>query len=304
MAFPWVTVGTIRLTSPWADSGFARMGPSHPGPNPMRIPSAHYDPCETHADYDGLVICSFCKFVVGVSKFSSNYAVLGELGRFPIEHRIMVSHILYWLRLENEDQGSLLKSAFTECKESKHDFYSSILFNLSYLGLSNLIQSPHAYKESYVKSAVSTRLKDQYLQSFRQKLGSFKTLETCKGHNVYERSGYLDIVNNVKLRNVFTRLRINNNKLLAYSHSDKVNCEKCDVLENTEHMLFHCKRDCLVKERERFISQVSKLVPSYHTKGTEAKIKLLLDIDTKDEDLIKIICHHVNTMYSLRFMRT
>ncbi len=64
---------------------------------------------------------SFCKFVLGVSKFSSNYAVLGELGRFPIEHRIMVSHILYWVRLENEDQGSLLKSAFKECKESKHD---------------------------------------------------------------------------------------------------------------------------------------------------------------------------------------
>ncbi len=246
---------------------------------------------------------SFCKFVLGVSKFSSNYAVLGELGRFPIEHRIMVSHILYWLRLEKEDQGSLLKSAFKECKESKHDFYASIVFNLSYLGLSNLLQSPNVYKESYVKNVISTRLKDQYLQSFRHKLGSFEILETCKGDSMYQCSGYLEIIKNVKLRNVFTRLRINNNKLLAYSHSDKVNCEKCDVLESTEHMLFHCKRECLSKERERFNSQVRGLVPSYPHKDTGAKIKLLLDINTKHEDLIKIICHHVNTMYNLRFIR-
>ena len=68
-------------------------------------------------------------------------------------------------------------------------------------------------------------------------------------------------------------------------------------------MLFHCKRECLSKERERFNSQVRGLVPSYPHKGAGAKIKLLLDINTKHEDLIKIICHHVNTMYNLRFIR-
>ena len=67
-------------------------------------------------------------------------------------------------------------------------------------------------------------------------------------------------------------LRINNNKLLEYSHSDKVNCEKCNVLESTEHMLFHCKRECLAKHRERFTSQVRGLVPSYPHKGAGAKI--------------------------------
>ena len=123
-------------------------------------------------------------------------------------------------------------------------------------------------------------------------MGSFEILETCKGDSIYQCSGYLEIIKNVKLRNVFSRLRINNNKLLAYSHSDKVNCEKCDVLESTEHMLFHCKRECLAKERERFNSQVRGLVPSYPHKGAGAKIKLLLDINTKHEDLIKIICHH------------
>ncbi len=247
---------------------------------------------------------SFCKFVLGVSKFSSNYAVLGELGRFPIEHRILVSHILYWLRLEKESQGSLLKSAFNVCKGNQHDFYASILFNLSYLGLPNLLQIPSAYKESYVKRAVSIRLKDQYLQSFRQRLGSFEILETCKDDYIYECSRYLETIKNVKLRNVFTRLRINNNKLLAYSHSDRVNCENCDVLENTEHLLFHCKRECLVKERERFSSQIGGLAPSYTYKSTKAKIRLLLNIDTKNEDLIKVICHHVNTMYSLRFIKS
>ena len=155
-----------------------------------------------------------------------------------------------------------------------------------------VLQNPFVFMESYVKTAISVRLKDQ---------GSFEILETYKSDNMYACSKYLEIVKSVKVRNVFTRLRINNNKLQAYSHSDDTNCEKCNVLENTEHLLFHCKRECLLQERERFNSQILGIFPKYANKGTEAKIHLLLNIDTNNTDLTKIICHHISTMYNLRF---
>ena len=75
--------------------------------------------------------------------------------------------------------------------------------------------------------------------------------------------------------NVFTRLRINNNKLQAYLHKEEVNCEKCGVLENTGHFLLHCKRECLAKEREKSLSQIKGLLPAYIAKGPDAKINLL-----------------------------
>ncbi len=272
---------------------------SRQGNSPVTVEIENHMP-DTWAAFEK-VHSSFCKFVLGVSKFSSNYAVLGELGRVPIEHKITVSHILYWLRLEKEIHGSLLKNAFNECKGSNHDFYASISFTLSYLGLPNLLRNPVAVKESHLKSSISLRLKDQYLQSFRQKLGSYEILKICKGENTYECSQYLSTIKNVKLRNIFTRLRINNNKLQAYLHKEEVNCEKCGVLENTEHFLFHCKRECLVKERERFLSQIKGLLPTYINKSSDAKIDFLLNIKTKDADLVKVICHHINTIYGLRF---
>ncbi len=245
---------------------------------------------------------SFCKFVLGVSKFSSNYAVLGELGRLPIEHKITMSHILYWHRLEKETPESLLGKAFNVCKESNHDFYASISFTLSYLGLPNILQNPITIKESYLKNRISMRMKDQYLQSFRQKLNSFEILKICKGDASYECSSFLATIKNVKLRNIFTRLRINNNKLQAYLHKEELNCEKCNVIENTEHFLLHCKREGLMKERERFLSQVKHFLPTYENKGSEAKLSLMLNINVKDGDLVNMICHHVNTMYALRFL--
>ncbi len=244
---------------------------------------------------------SFCKFVLGVSKFSSNYAVLGELGRLPIEHRITVAHILYWLRLEKEIPGSLLRNAFNECKSSQHDFYTSVLFTLSYLGLPDILRNPHAIKESYLKRTLNMRLRDQYIQSFRQKLNSFENMKICKGDNPYEPSQYLDTVKNVKLRNIFTRLRTNENKLQAYLHKEELNCEKCKVPETTKHFLFDCKRQCIVDERERFSSQIAGLVPSYVRKSTNQKLRFLLDIRSKNDEIVKIICHHVNSMYTMRF---
>ncbi len=56
-----------------------------------------------------------------------------------------------------------------------------------------------------------------------------------------------------------------------------------------------------MKERERFLSQVKRLLPTYVNKGPEAKLSLMLNINIKDGDLVNVICHHVNTMYALRF---
>ncbi len=62
---------------------------------------------------------SFCKYVLGVTKYASNFAVLGELGRQPISSKVTLSQILYWHRLENLSDNSVLWNAFQELNLSR-----------------------------------------------------------------------------------------------------------------------------------------------------------------------------------------
>ena len=41
----------------------------------------------------------FSKFLLGVHKKSVNFAVLSELGRFPLHFNIVISLVKYWYRL-------------------------------------------------------------------------------------------------------------------------------------------------------------------------------------------------------------
>ena len=77
----------------------------------------------------------------------------------------------------------------------------------------------------YVKRVTNLRLHDQYCQTFYGKLQKFDNLFLCKQLQPYECSSYLNKIQNVKLRNIFTKLRLNCNWLKAYSHSDKADCD-------------------------------------------------------------------------------
>ena len=56
----------------------------------------------------------FAKFILGVNRKSTNFAVMSELGRFPFYLDIIKNVLKYWHRLENVDQNSLLFDAL-EC---------------------------------------------------------------------------------------------------------------------------------------------------------------------------------------------
>ena len=55
-----------------------------------------------------------CKFVLGVRAKSSDDAVRGELGSYPILYDILLNMIKFWLHLvKNNDQSSILADAFS-----------------------------------------------------------------------------------------------------------------------------------------------------------------------------------------------
>ena len=63
----------------------------------------------------------FCKFLLGVHKISTNFAVQSELGRFPLHFDILKQILRFWHRLENLDWSfPLLKAAYKCMKASNH----------------------------------------------------------------------------------------------------------------------------------------------------------------------------------------
>ena len=51
----------------------------------------------------------FCKFIFGVSKFSHNMPIYGELGRYPLSITIKQRMICYWTRILKSNQHKLNK---------------------------------------------------------------------------------------------------------------------------------------------------------------------------------------------------
>ena len=63
---------------------------------------------------------SFCKSVLGVGKYASNSAVLGECGRLPIATRYYIRFIKYWLKILKIDHDSFARHCYEQmCKTDK-----------------------------------------------------------------------------------------------------------------------------------------------------------------------------------------
>ena len=59
----------------------------------------------------------FCKYILGVSAKATNFAVMSELGRYPLYSRIITQMVKYYLRIKNMEEGTLLKEALLEMQK-------------------------------------------------------------------------------------------------------------------------------------------------------------------------------------------
>ncbi len=246
---------------------------------------------------------SFCKYVLGVSKYASNSATLCELGRVPIGIRITLAQILYWHRLEQLEDNSILQSAYIETRENDYDFIRGVRYFLKFNGLGDFLNGAKFQSPKYIKTRTNMRLSDQFIQSLESRLSHFENLLLCKPLFPYKHSEYLDNIRNVKIRNIFTRLRVDNNKLKAYCHKEDTLCSQCKVPETASHFLFSCSSGQLPTIRRKFDQNVENITPIFSSKSANEKLSIILNLDFSSQEAIKIACSFVKDMYNHRFKR-
>ena len=120
------------------------------------------------------------------------------------------------------------------------------------------------------------------------------------GHGKTE---YLDEIRNVKIRNIFTRLRVNSNKLKAYCHKEDVLCSHCKVPETASHLLFSCSYGQLPVIRNKFDQNLLNVTPTFSDKTIDDKLSIVLNLNFSSQEATKIACSFVKDMYNHRFNR-
>jgi hypothetical protein len=171
----------------------------------------------------------YCKEVLGVSKYASNIAVLGELGRYPLKI-IFLSRILSFCEHATDPANcnALLKAAlYTQVEYAtrlpKTSWIGNLKKCLNYSGLGdvwNSVLNMHVTKINV--SQFTQRLKDNYQQDWHGKLydDSRKTQSQKNKLRLYRQfksnfkfEDYLSMSLPIVDRIHLTRFRISNHKL-------------------------------------------------------------------------------------------
>ncbi len=224
------------------------------------------DPDNFTVDIDK-VQAKFMKFVLGVSKFTSNTAVFNELGIIPILNKAKRLTLMYYHRLENEifhDNYPLLFAAYQDMKTYNHSWLENVRVAFSSMGMGHLYTRSNIMSKSVFKLRIKTRLQDIAIQQNRELLSDKPYLTDLvallKGSQ-YRKQKYIELIKSPSHRAMYAKIRTNNTKLSGcpYNVVTKI-CDKCNTTCDFKHILLECS--CSITHREKFYDNIAINYPN------------------------------------------
>lgn len=228
----------------------------------------------------------FLKYALGINKFASNHAIRAELGRFPLDIKMNLKLVKYWLRMENLNYNiyPILAEAFAVSKSSGHSWYNEILNFLQSIGMGFITMNPTLLSENEILKEITTKCESQYIQSWDSKANENSKLTFLFKikQNKYKKSNYLNDILNINDRQMLTKLRIGCTKLQSHKFLGKnetTTCPMCNLHEDTvEHLLFNCTNSQLVELRNSNSTKLLKIYPSFSSLNAESKLYTILNL--------------------------
>ena len=238
----------------------------------------------------------FCKYILGVHKRSSNFAVFSELGRYPLQINILLSTLSYWHRLENTNT-ELLSDAFacsqTLHKNGFHSWFSSIHNILSMLGITYANHQLNNLNSNMFKKSIRSILLNKYKEFWSQFRinnidGKLRTYFTFKDH--FQTEQYLSTIKNFDKRRCLAKFRISSHKLKIETGrftrpltplENRV-CDHCfTTIEDEFHFLMQCPKYSHL--RNNFFSIVQKRCKNFLLLDSKLQFNWLL---ANSDDLV------------------
>ena len=224
---------------------------------------------------------SFCKAILGVNKRSSNAAVRGELGAYPIYIRALKTMFSYWERLKSSSPDSLLNLAYSDCvhlhNKRKTSWFSTIVKTSELCDMNIQDADPYSI-ETTLKRCYSNYWRHLLTQGSKTQL--YKELETTL---IF--CNYLTDIKDKKCRQAFTKLRISAHPLAIETgrytrpitdRKDRL-CKICHIdVEDEEHFFTRCPA---YHQRIELLSQVGKMCPNFHLLNSKNQTMYLLSTE-------------------------
>ena len=238
---------------------------------------------------------SIFKQLLGVSRKTTNLAVLLELGRYPITLNMQYQAIKYFLRLSNLNNDRLIYELFQTQIQifSDEDCFLSYVVNLlNNLGMSNIwrIHTLNNNKtplknNNVTNKAILTRITDIFSQEVLGHIqnkynGKLTFLSSIK--NVYQIEKYLKI-NNFKNRQAITKLRTSNHMLAIetgrWTKTERKDrfCVHCDKnkIEDEMHFLFECPKYMVARQETFQLIKSKTNIDLFYESERQNNLKLL-----------------------------
>ena len=238
-----------------------------------------------------------CKYILGVHKKSTNNAVRGELGRYPLLINVFEHAVRYYNRISHANSDSLVKlSCFDNEICSNEKSWISVINRVCSLFSQNTMKAHMCklYKENW----------ENLMNSFRNDSDSkLRSYTKFKKHFCLE-NYVLQLPLNT--RKNLTKLRISAHNLAIetgrYTKPQKTPIEKrtcfhCNKVEDEHHFIFDC--ELYATERNNF----SKCLQNFTTldmHSSSESFNLIMSCLNGDVEVGKAVCNYINTCMAIR----
>lgn len=234
----------------------------------------------------------FCKHVLGVHSKASNFAVISELGQFPLIISTITSCINFWLHTIQSNTDSLLQKAYQEQVNSSINnsiwlqFVKSLLYDL---GFSHVWNNQCTFNASALLFSIKNKLKERFISFWKKRLSSEEGMKKLRTYKLLKQNfgiePYLENLFDKDLRKCLCsfristhRLRIERGRYCGEKPEDRL-CDSCNVVENEIHFLCECnKYDGL---RQKMFDNMNAIDIVLGTNHEDTFIKLMTSTDTK-----------------------
>ena len=257
----------------------------------------------------------FLKFSLGVNKKSTNVAVMGELGRYPLYINILLTVAKYYQRLTVAKSDELISSAFQEShklyKNKKSSWVSSVYFLLHQIGIdTNVINNDDLIQilKNKLVHRYKKRWTDVILDSANNRTGKLRTYALFKTYMCQEK--YLLVLKNQDIRKCLTSFRISAHQLEIEAGRYKnipVNSRICKLCNSNEvedevHFLLGCNH--YKGEREKFFDEVQLSCGNFTLLSPINKMIWLMS--NEDNNIIELLANFIHdcTKKRLDFLKS
>ena len=238
----------------------------------------------------------YCKYALGVHNRSTNYAILGELGRYPILIDIVGQMLKFLRHIQiNESKNGILQEALEESQRISmnggNSWFAIVNSITKTLNISSNNMSRICIKQA------KERLRNNFVCKWSHSLRQQNKMATyCKVKQNYCFENYLTEVKNKRHREAMTKIRTSTHKLmvekgryLKIPRADRT-CPNCslNVVEDEEHALIECP--AYEAARREIINRITDICPNLAQLDNQNQLVFLLSAEGSIAPLVAKLC--------------